>query len=891
MTSHSHNFTKPTATQEANATVGELKAPRPRCTEPARPFHVPNQPEPTTHHHNGTTVQSKNAQNGSAPRHDPQVLADNHRVLIEASAITPDVAQATGYATIPDSDAGRARLQELGFKAPGQMLLPALHIPAHDVNGNIHAGQIRPDIPRNGSTGKPIKYESPKGARLIVDVPPMVQLYLHDPKEELWITEGKRKADSAVSHGLRCISLMGVSGWRSTNEAGGKTTSACWSSIALNGREIVLAFDSDVTRKDTVQRQLAELKSYLESRGALVRVLYLPEGPGGEKTGLDDFFARGGTVETLRDHISEELRPTDKQRKKAEKIAAKQKAMDARGLPQIETNDGQLSEKLNSLSAAIAKYNGESPVLFWGVSGLVEIGRDKNGEPILRHVTRERMQVLASKAATWVSTTEREGPRDVEPPRDLCAQFLVSPDLWQNVPEIESIMTAPFVDWRGDICATPGYHASEKVWLSLPDGFTLPDTTPSAANIKTAKKLLLGNLLGEVAFADEASRANALGLMILPFVRRHITAQTPLHLFDANVQSTGKTYAAQVCLAPFCEATITCEKRNDEESRKSLLANLATGASHIFIDNVKGDLSDSALATAITTGKLQDRLIGTGQMVTVSTRVVWVATSNNAQLDRDAVSRQITIRLDANEESPEGREFRSDPLQFIADNRPQVLAAILTLVRAWLDSGRPELSGKTRSRFKLWEKTIGGILEAIEVPCFLDNIEEARSLLDPETAAWREFVCAWHKAYGERYTTAKELLSVALKCGELAAMIGEKEGHAQRFGKMLQQKRDRIFADFKILRAAGKSNMGVKWRISAISKPGNPENDPKNDPKGDDGGDGDDVHYPTRKVQISDNDTNTVKEFQVSRRAGGCLTNVTIVTNAETEDDIIGGSV
>jgi hypothetical protein len=68
--------------------------------------------------------------------------------------------------------------------------------------------------------------------------------------------------------------------------------------IALDGRRVVLAFDSDVATKDAVQRALTELAGYLASKGAIVEYLHLPH-TGDGKTGLDDWLAAGHDVTNL----------------------------------------------------------------------------------------------------------------------------------------------------------------------------------------------------------------------------------------------------------------------------------------------------------------------------------------------------------------------------------------------------------------------------------------------------------------------------------------------------------------------------------------------------------------------------------------------------------------
>jgi hypothetical protein len=113
-------------------------------------------------------------------------------------------------------------LRELGF-GKNQILTPSLHIPGYDVHGQQRPGQIRPDIPRiDGRKQSGIKYESPAGQSLYLDVSPLIRPRLSNPEIDLYITEGVRKADSAVSHGLCYIALMDVTGWRGTNEDGGE---------------------------------------------------------------------------------------------------------------------------------------------------------------------------------------------------------------------------------------------------------------------------------------------------------------------------------------------------------------------------------------------------------------------------------------------------------------------------------------------------------------------------------------------------------------------------------------------------------------------------------------------------------------------------------------------
>ena len=198
-------------------------------------------------------------------------LAPQHAALLRVSAIRPAVARERGYATITvPSDLGVK-----GFKER-QRRVPALLVPVWDVTGKVGLYQSRPDHPRLDAKGKPIKYETPEGAPLCLDVPPRVRRLLDDPRVPLWVTEGARKADAAVSAGLCCIGLLGVWNWRGSNEFGGRTALPDWEQIALNDRETVICFDSDAMVKHQVHAALVRLRGFLVLRGARVRFAFLP---------------------------------------------------------------------------------------------------------------------------------------------------------------------------------------------------------------------------------------------------------------------------------------------------------------------------------------------------------------------------------------------------------------------------------------------------------------------------------------------------------------------------------------------------------------------------------------------------------------------------------------
>lgn len=225
-----------------------------------------------------------------------------HRQHLElGSGIPAELIAARGYETI----ATKVGLKQRGF-GDSQLNVPALLIPLWNVHGELAGYQCKPDSPRIRN-GKALKYETPAGMKMLIDVPPAIRHLIGNPKLPLWITEGVKKVDRAAAAGLCCVGLLGVWNWRGSNADGGMTALADWESIALRGRTVVIAFDSDVMTKRPVLAAMSRLREFLKSRGAEVQVCLLPPGPAGEKTGLDDYFVRGGTVQDLMQFVQSDL--------------------------------------------------------------------------------------------------------------------------------------------------------------------------------------------------------------------------------------------------------------------------------------------------------------------------------------------------------------------------------------------------------------------------------------------------------------------------------------------------------------------------------------------------------------------------------------------------------
>lgn len=243
------------------------------------------------------------------------LLSHHKEMLTNGSGIKESVIQQRGYFSITRPE----QAQELGFSLQQSYAVsekyPALIIPYFSTAGEIATYVMRPDSPRaidnkkkrklpDGTyPQKVFKYEMIKGAGNVLDCHPAINGGLQNPDRLLIFTEGAKKADSLISREYAAINVNGVWGWRGTNQRQGKAALAGFDDIALNKRRSILLFDSDVRTNENVKNALRRFKRFLETRGAIVIPVLLPN-LGEGKTGIDDYFVSGKTPQELNELIT-----------------------------------------------------------------------------------------------------------------------------------------------------------------------------------------------------------------------------------------------------------------------------------------------------------------------------------------------------------------------------------------------------------------------------------------------------------------------------------------------------------------------------------------------------------------------------------------------------------
>lgn len=500
-------------------------------------------------------------------------------------------------------------------------------------------------------------------------------------------------------------------------------------------------------------------------------------------------------------------------------------------LPTIQGNRRQLRDVTADALAALLARN-EPPALFQRGGLLTRVRtRADSGTPYLEPLTEPALRGVLARVADWTKLHSAHGETRLEddaPPVETVKDVAHLPD-WPGVPVIEAVAECPVFGRAGQLVASPGFHPDARLWLQPAPGLAVPPVPaqPTTADVQRARDLLLTDLLGDFPWRDAASQAHTLAALLLPFVRPLVDGPTPLHLFDAPMEGTGKTLLAGAIavVATGRPPEAMAEGSCDDEWRKRLTALLAEAPTFVLLDNLNRTLDSGALAAMLTTRMWKDRVLGVSKTATLPNTAVWLASGNNTRLSRELIRRTIWVRLDARVDAPwERTEFRHrDLLGWAQAQRGALVGAALTLCQAWVAAGRPA-GPATLGMFESWAATLGGILAMAGVPGLLANAGEFRAQRADQVSEWRAFVAAWWRDYDRQDVGSDTLYALAVRDRLLDSVLGDKGERSQRtkLGHALVKAADRVYGDYRLERAGEDHSCRQRYRLVPADSTGSP---------------------------------------------------------------------
>ena len=109
----------------------------------------------------------------------------------------------------------------------------------------------------------------------------------------------------------------------------------------------------------------------------------------------------------------------------------------------------------------------------------------------------------------------------------------------------------------------------------------------------------------------------------------------------------------------------------------------------VVFDNCDKPLGGDTLCSALTQEVIAARILGKSEVPRILTNALFMATGNNLEVMGDLGRRTLLCRIDTGEERPDQIEHKFSPIDEAQKDRPTLVVAGLTILRAYEAAGRP----------------------------------------------------------------------------------------------------------------------------------------------------------------------------------------------------------
>ena len=337
-----------------------------------------------------------------------------------------------------------------------------------------------------------------------------------------------------------------------------------------------------------------------------------------------------------------------------------------------------------------------------------------------------------------------------------------------RLPNLTGVTNCPTIKANGELLTKPCFDPSTGM-LFDPVGVRFPPVPESPSKAQAQVSLArVSRLLATFPFVGVDDKAVAFSLMLTAIARPGLPS-VPMHAFDAPVAGAGKSKLVDIAsiLATGHEAGVIAQGENREEFEKRLSTLLMRGDPIIAIDNCELPVEGELLNSALTQSRVTLRILGYSKGITVSSAALITATGNNLIVKGDLTRRTLISQLDPKCERPELLQFDYDPVADARENRGEIVAALLTILRAYHVAGRPKRPPRLQS-FAEWSDTVRGALMWLGAGDPVRTMERLRKA-DPVLGSIKVVMHAWRAAFEGRAMTAREAIEAA---NEMRAVPG-----------------------------------------------------------------------------------------------------------------------
>jgi putative DNA primase/helicase len=335
------------------------------------------------------------------------------------------------------------------------------------------------------------------------------------------------------------------------------------------------------------------------------------------------------------------------------------------------------------------------------------------GTPQIRGLSHA---TLAERLTRLASFAKRNSSGDwvyAIPPK-LVIEALAARGQWRAVRPLVAVVEAPTLRPDGSVMQRAGYDGATGFVFMPSEDFPQVSDAPTLDDARAALEELK-EPFADFPYASEAHAAVPIAAVLTILARPAIDGNVPAFLFDAPTRGTGKTLQTDVI------SIITSGRpsakigwpASDEELEKVVGAYALRGAPVINFDNVTRAFGGAPIDRCLTCGgSVELRVLGKSEVPALPWRAVVLASGNNIELSGDTARRVLVSRIESPLEHPEDRDDFKHPdlLGWVTAERPRLVRAALTILRAYAVAGRPAVGVKRWGSFEVWSDLIPSAL-------------------------------------------------------------------------------------------------------------------------------------------------------------------------------------